>query len=203
MIAIDCAWVDENDAVPRYVGGRLGDAEVEVFEAHCLVCERCWAETRAAVDIRDAAGVEFVAIGVQAPRRFTRDTTTLLAAAAAVLVAIVGLVQLARGPAAGSPERVWRSLGAAALPVTVGPEAPDALVLRWPRQEGAEVYAVEISAMDGSTVLDRETSATALRIGPGDLPPRAPGATLYATVRALDATRQTIARSERTALPPP
>jgi hypothetical protein len=197
MMAIDCDWVERNDGVSRYVGGRLGDSEVEGFETHCLSCERCWPELRAAVELRDAAGVEFVARPVVRPR-LEKNLWTLLAAAAAVAVMAIGLRDLTRRAEEIPRETVYRSIAGRALALVVQSNGSGDVELSWTPVPDAEKYALEIVASDGTTVLERETSTPSIRLDGASIPEAAPSITYFATVEARDSMQQVLARSERT-----
>src|SRR5262245_35228068 len=110
MEGTDCARAEQGDVLVRYIGGRLGEAEAQAFEAHYFGCEGCWAEVHAAAEIRDAKGLDVFAAAPSARLRTGRDLWTLLAAAAAVAVMVLGLQQLAvRTEATSQPGSVFRS----------------------------------------------------------------------------------------------
>jgi CHAT domain-containing protein len=50
--SLDCALVDEQDLVSRYIGRKLSPEEAETFEEHYFGCERCWGEVKGATEIR-------------------------------------------------------------------------------------------------------------------------------------------------------
>jgi hypothetical protein len=201
MVEIDCAWVEGQDLVARYIGGRLGEPEAASLELHFAACERCWAEIHAAAGIRAARGLDVFAAPSAAKPRATRDAWTVLAAAAAVAMMAVGLGQLTQRPEVSASDPVWRGSRMEALPLIIDSNPSGQLALRWPSHPEAEVYVVEIFASDGSTVWERETSETSVSLEVGTLAESEPGISFSATVEALDATRQTIARSKRIRLP--
>jgi hypothetical protein len=201
MMSVDCDWIEQNDAVSRYVGGRLGDGEIEGFETHCLTCERCWSELRAAVELRHAAGVEFVAPPVRP--RSDRNLWPLLAAAAALAVMAVGLRDLTRRTEEVPRETTYRSAAVPVLALVVRPSGPGELEISWTPVADADSYALEILSSDGSTVLERETRTTSFRLDAASLPEAAPGNPFFATVEARDSMQQLLARSERTKLSRP
>ena len=102
----DCAFVEEQDVVSRYVGRKLSPEEAEAFEEHYFSCERCWAEVQAATELR--AALEEKATGlpetsglapqssrvIQGPWR----TWAPLAAAAAIAFAIGAGFLISRRP---------------------------------------------------------------------------------------------------------
>jgi len=202
MMAIDCDWVERNDGASRYVGGRLGASEMDGFETHCLSCERCWPELRAAVELRDAAGVELVARPAARPR-IEKNLWALLAAAAAVALMAVGLRELTRRTEEIPRATVYRSAAGRAMALVVRSTGPGGVELSWAPVPDAEKYALEIAASDGTTVLERETSTTSIRLDAASLPEAAPGMSYFATVEAKDSMQQVLARSERTRLSKP
>ena len=203
MKKIDCASVDERDLVALYLGGRLPEAEAETFELHYFGCERCWGEVRGTAEIRAAHGLPVLAAPSEARRDRERDIWTLLAAAAAVAVMVLGLRQLAERTEVSQPGSVFRSSREEPLSLTVRPSAPGQFVLQWNARPEAQVYVVQIFGPDGATVWERETSETSVTLEAGALPPIKPGISFVGTVEALDMTRQSVARSQRTRLPPP
>ena len=51
---LNCDEITDRALIEGYVGGRLGEADVEAFESHYLTCERCQNELRLALAIREA-----------------------------------------------------------------------------------------------------------------------------------------------------
>ena len=65
----DCS---QSEQAHRYVAGRLHDEELERFETHLLVCERCRMEVRSGTQIAAMQGVS--AVDRRSPRRPARDS---------------------------------------------------------------------------------------------------------------------------------
>ena len=203
MKEIDCDSVEERDLVVRYLGGRLPEAEAEAFEVHYFGCERCWGEVRGAAEIRAAHGLPVLAAPSQVKRDKGRDVWTLLAAAAAVALMVVGLRQLVQRSEVSPQEAVWRGSSAGDLPVEITQGAPRQVVLRWQPHPEAQVYVVEIFAPDGASVWRRETAETTVSLDGEALTPRSTGISFLATVEALDTMRRVVAKSEPKRLPRP
>lgn len=203
MAEIDCARAEEKDSLARYLGGRLSEADAKAFEAHYFGCERCWAEVNAAAEIREAKGFDVFSTPPTVTRGARRDVWTLLAAAAAVAVMVLGLRQLSEISEVSRPGTVLRGSHLEPLSLTIRPGSSGEFVLQWSARPEAQVYVVEIFGPDGATVWEKETSETTATVEAGALPTSRPGISLYATVEALDGTRQPVARSQRIRLPRP
>ena len=191
---MNCAWVEEHDLVALYLSGKLPEAED--FESHYFGCDRCWAQVRQAGEVRAALGLPVLAMPPPDRRAGGRDAWTLLAAAAAIAIMVLGVRQLAQRPEAASPEPVWRGASEASLPVRVSTEPTGRISLEWPTQEAAQVYVVQIFTSDGVSAWKRETTETTVSLDVGDLPPNRPGISFLAKVEALDTVRQVVAESE-------
>jgi CHAT domain-containing protein/tetratricopeptide (TPR) repeat protein len=50
----DCAAVEDQDLVSRYLARKLSPEEAEAFEEHYFGCDRCWAEVQRATELRAA-----------------------------------------------------------------------------------------------------------------------------------------------------
>jgi hypothetical protein len=201
MEGLDCARPEQQDLVARYVGGRLGEAEAQAFEAHYFGCERCWAEVQAAAEIREAKGFEVFAEHAAARPRAGPEIWTLLAAAAALAVMVLGLNQLAEMSEVSRPAAVLRSTHEEPLSLRARPGAAGRVVLEWTPHPDAQAYAVEIFASDGTTVWEKETSETAVTVDAEVLSQNRPGISFVATVEALDMSRQSVGQSQRIGLP--
>jgi anti-sigma factor RsiW len=193
---MNCAWVEEHDLVALYLSGKLPEAEAEGFESHYFGCERCWADVRQAGEVRAALGLPVLAMPSSERRASGRDAWTLLAAAAAVAIMVLGLRQLAQRPEAASPEPVWRGGSEAPLPLQVSIDPKGRISLEWPAQEAAQVYVAQIFTSDGVSVWKRETTETTVSLDVGDLPPNRPGISFLGKIEALDTMGQAVARSE-------
>jgi hypothetical protein len=194
MEGLDCARPEQQDFVARYVGGRLGEAEAEAFEAHYF---------GAAAEIRDAKGVDVFALAPTARPRAGRDVWTLLAAAAAVAAMVLGLQQLTVRTEMLPAGSVMRSSHEEPLALTVNTDDARRIRLQWTPHPDAQVYVVEIFEPDGTTLWENVTTETAATIDTGTLRPSRQGISLSVTVEALDTTRQPVARSQRMTLPKP
>src|SRR5690242_15367853 len=93
---IDCPYTEQNDLTVRYLAGKLPDREAEALEVHVLGCPRCWVGIRLAGEVRETLGQRFVqqvsTDAAAAGRK--RDFWPRLAAAAAVVIAVLGVWQL-------------------------------------------------------------------------------------------------------------
>jgi CHAT domain-containing protein len=90
---LDCASIEEQDLVSRYVGRKLSPEEAEAFEEHYFACDRCWAEVQQGTEVRAALREEKVSAGAVRvrPRRIS-PVWGALAVAAAVALAIGGIL---------------------------------------------------------------------------------------------------------------
>jgi len=194
---VDCLRVDEDELVERYLAGRLSDDEAEWFESHYFSCDRCWAEVERAGALR-AVLAEDQQPSAVAPRRGVPWWP--LAAAAAMMLAALGIRQITRpagAPSPGGGPEVTRGAPAAALPVRVGAPARTAA---WPALAGAASYRVRLFAPDGTLLFDRETPDTSLAAA------EASDTLVYWQVEALDSLHTVLQRSTLTPerlVPPP
>ena len=193
---MDCTYAEDHDLVPRYLAGELPEAEAEAFEAHYFGCERCWASVRQGGEIRAALGNAAIEpIPTDPAREFGSNAGMLLAAAAAVGVIALGVLQLSRRPEIDSFEPTYRGATAGALPLEVVSQPAGRIVLSWPEVDDAQLFVVEVFTSDGASVWRRETTSTTASLKPGELPPR-PGISFLAKVEALDTMGQVVARSD-------
>src|SRR5262245_12849248 len=168
MDEIQCARADERDVLVRYLGARLSEPEAEAFESHCLECESCWEQVRAAAEIRASRGLGvFAASPSKGPTR--PDLGPLLAAAAAVAVMFLGLRQIAERPPISPMESVWRGAAAETMRLKILRGEGDSIVLRWLAVPDATTYNVEVFASDGQSVWQRETPETQATLSAGTL----------------------------------
>ena len=208
MKKTDCARIEERDLVALYLAGNLPENEAEAFEAHYFACERCWEDVRRAGEIRAAMGKP-VLVPLAALGRRARETAPsaqrwrLLAAAAVVALAALGVWQLTHRAAPPVAEPVLRggTAGSLSLQVEAGPGPR--ITLHWLAYPDAQVYVAQIFSSDGASVWKRETSQTTLFLDPATLRAWQPGIPLLASVEALDAMRQVVAKSELKPVPPP
>ena len=97
---LDCQYVEENDLVSSYLGGRLSEEEAEAFERHYFGCERCWAEVKAGQEIRAALKGGRATAAEARPsnvRQGPWKNWRLPAIAAALGAAVAGSVLVVRG----------------------------------------------------------------------------------------------------------
>jgi hypothetical protein len=201
MNNLDCAAVHEADLVPRYLGGRLGEAEVEQLEAHALDCDRCWAEIQAGGEIR-AAGSRSVARFPEPRSRSRFDIATLLAAAAAAAVIAIGLRQLVVQSENAVTPSVWRG-SAQALALDIAASPSGGLVLHWTEAADARTYVVEVFDSSGTSVLREETTETSRSFGETELPPPTSDVWCLVKVEARDGLGQVVAKSALTPVAKP
>jgi CHAT domain-containing protein len=108
---LDCTSIEEKDVVSRYVGRKLSSEESEAFEEHYFGCDRCWAEVKAATEVRAALAPEHAAAKV-IPLPASKTNWRLLAIAASVAVAVLaGLLVARRGTGKTSVETVVAAAG--------------------------------------------------------------------------------------------
>jgi tetratricopeptide (TPR) repeat protein len=88
---VNCETVQSEQVVERYVLGQLGEAEQQSFEEHFFDCDACLEEVRMMQSLQAAAAERGRPV-VEMPRR----KWMLWGAAAAVLVAGFGLVEIPR-----------------------------------------------------------------------------------------------------------
>ncbi len=200
-ITIDCKYVEERDLATSYLAGELSPKDAEAFEQHYFACERCWREVQAMSALRAALGKPVL---VPVERRPTRVTTwRLLAVAAIVTAAGLGLWQLTHRPPEASVQPVLRGGAAEALAVTTEALPGGRIKVSWRPNLDAQVYVVEVIRSDGVPALKLETGETSMTIDRTVLPAPPPGISFATRVRALDPMRQVVAASELTPLPQP
>lgn len=185
--SVECGQ-DETLAA-RYLAGRLSEAEAEAFEAHYFACDRCWAEVRAAQEIRAALG------GRKEKAHPASRPRWLPLAAAAALAASLGAWMLVRTPT-GTPERVFRAGRGAELELTLSLE-PTGVRISWPAAAGVSTYRVRVVTPEGTPVTEREVASPPVLLEKQLLP----ATRLYVTVQALGPDRQVLSASEPRSLP--
>jgi anti-sigma factor RsiW len=181
----DCGF-DESWA-GRYLAGRLAEAEAEAFEAHYFVCDRCWAEVRAAQELRAALA--------SAPGRPARRRWMPLAAAAALLAGL-GTWMLVRPTGSERAFRAGRGAGLA-VGLSVAPEGR--LSVSWSVIPGTRAYRVRVATAEGALLTESEAAVPPALLDRQRLPP---AGTLYVTVEALGPDREVLASSPPVKLPP-
>jgi len=169
----------------RYLAGRLADAEAEAFEAHYFGCERCWAEVRAAQELRAAL--------VPKASPASRRPWVPLAAAAALLGAL-GTWMLVRPGAEG--DRVYRAGRSSELDLSVS-VGEAGVGISWPATPGARLYRVRVVTAEGALVTEREVAASPALLEKE----RLPATLLYVSVQALGQDGQVLAASSPRKLP--
>ena len=185
--SVECGF--DETAAARYLAGRLGEAEAEAFEAHYFGCDRCWAELRAAQEIRAALGP-----GKEQGRPgFGRRWLPL--AAAAALAASLGTWMLVRTPG-GETERVFRAGRGAELELSLLLE-PAGVRVAWPAATGVGAYRLRVVTADGTLVTEREVAGPPILLEKALLP----ATRLYVTVQALGPDHQVLFASEPRTLP--
>jgi hypothetical protein len=204
---VDCARIEEHDLVALYLAGKVPESEAEAFEKHYFSCERCWQDVRRAGEIRAALGKP-VLVPLPEPRRHGRERLRptgglrWLAAAAALALATLGIWQVTRR---GAPpaEPILRGGMVGSLPLQIEAGPGRRITLGWPSHPDAQVYVVQVFTSDGVSAWRRETQETRVSLEASELPPPRPGISFLASVEALDATRQVVAKSELKRLPRP
>ena len=192
--SFDCAYVDENDLVGLYLGGKLAEADAEAFEQHYLGCERCSSEIERGGEIRAAAGVSTI-IKTSRPRGGGRDFWTLLAAAAVVAMLAIGLSRVSRP--VGSPySPVYRGTTGGTLVLVAKKGKAGEVILEWQPHPAAQTYFLKIITSDGSPIMATETRETRLSLDLVALPPHGPGVSFLARVEAIDSMGLVVARSD-------
>jgi hypothetical protein len=182
-----CPHEDRAALAADYLAGRLPEGRAEEFEAHYFACDACFEQVELAASLHAA----FQRRPRAAARRATR--TWALAAAAMLAVAVAG-VWLVRFPG-GAPveDRVLRGDGASfAVKATLG-EAE--LVLEWPAVDGAHQYEARVFDAEGGMLWERRTDVPRVVVPRSELPAVAGAGELFASVDALDALLQPVARS--------
>lgn len=192
---MSCGLVDEGDIDSRYLAGSLTEEEAEAFEAHFFACQRCWDLVQQGLSVRAAFE------GSSAPSEQTRRRAPFspwwgLAAAAAVVVTVVGIRRAGSGRETDIAGEVPRG-GEAVL--SVHPTAgKGAVMAAWPKLPGADVYRVRLFTADGTLVLGREVTDTAITLEQDVLTGIPSGGPAFWEVQALGPLREEIARSDLT-----
>jgi anti-sigma factor RsiW len=210
---VNCEQVDQGALDSRYLAGTLSEEEAEGFEAHFFGCERCWGLVQQGLEVQ--AAHESAAPEEIRPSSPLVGTTRIpgggafrarpwwgLAAAAALVLAVVGIRRLVPGSDTTGPGDVLRG-GVERLVVTPG-VTPTSATATWPRVPDADVYRVRLYATDGTLIAEREVADTVITLARDSLPLH-PERSAFWEVQALDRLRNPIARSEltRTMLPLP
>jgi len=195
---MSCQDVEDKSLAPSYLAGELSTHDAEAFEQHYLGCDRCWSDVRTASELRAALGKPAV---VPAQEQARSSTWSLLAAAAVVAFAAVGVWQITRQSPTSTPSRVLRGGAMDQLSVTAAPLPGGKLELRWSAHDEAQMYRVEVLRSDGLPAWKRATRQTRMILDSKSLPPIPPGMSLLTRVDVLDAMGQVVARSAMTQLP--
>jgi hypothetical protein len=202
---IDCARTEEHDLVALYLAGKLPEGEAEAFEKHYFSCEGCWEPVRRAAEIRAALGKPGL-VPLPEPGRHGRERLRptgglrWLAAAAALALATLGIWQVTR-PGAPPAEPILRGGMVGSLPLRVEAGPGTRIRLGWSSHPDAQVYVVQVFTSDGVSAWRRETRETRVSLEVNELAPPRPGISFLASVEALDAMHQVVAKSELKRLP--
>jgi hypothetical protein len=203
---MNCELVDQNDLDTRYLSGSLSDEEAEAFEAHYFGCERCWGLVQQGLAVQaahESAAPQAIRPSSPALPRPSSTGPALrprawwgLAAAAAVVLTIVGVRQLGPDRTTEVQQDVLRG-GTAEFVVT--PVLKQGLVTAaWPRIPEADVYRVRLYNPDGTLAAGSEIADTVISLRVDSLPALRPGTEVFWEVQALDRLRNPIARSDLT-----
>jgi hypothetical protein len=199
---LDCDLADTADLERAYLHGSLAEADADAFEAHYFACDRCWASLQRAIEQRAAFSgmAETPAARPTAGRRLSLRPGWPLAgwplavAASIVLVVAAGwrlTSALGRQHSPDDAERGAPTTGLAVRAIA----GSGTLGVAWRPVQGAQRYRVRLFAPDGTLLAERTVTDTTLAIPRDSLSARAPGGAAYWSVDALDATRQSLARS--------
>jgi hypothetical protein len=151
---------------------------------------------------RPAAGVSGVGAPGRVPGRPLWASRWWPAVAAAAVILTVGTYRWQHGGGATTSVADVERGVSAELPVH--PSAPaDSLRASWSRVPGAEQYRVRLFTADGTLLLDRQVVDTSVSVGRAVLPAGTPPGGAFWSVQAVDATRQSLARSRLTPAIPP
>ncbi len=202
-VELNCDLVDATDIERAYLRGTLTEADAEAFEAHYFACDRCWASLQRAIEQR--AAFSGMAEAPATRRWISRGRATQarwpLAVAASIVLVVAASSRLTsdlrRSPAADDTERGR----ATAMTVRASTDA-NALVLTWLPVHGAERYRVRLFAPDGTVLIERTVTDTIVGIPRDSLSAGARARAAFWSVDALDATRQSLARSSLVAVTP-
>ena len=187
---LNCDEITDRALIEGYVGGRLGEADVEAFESHYLTCERCQSELRLALAIREALP-EVREAGLRAPaepevsvisRRLKVRTAAALAAAA-VLAGLL-LVRPSKLDEESAPAQRDEATGVEVAPSLGAPDGVVAAVesFQWSQVPGADLYRITVYDAEGTVVWEVETRDTL--ITPPDTTEFEPAARYIWTVAA-------------------
>ena len=196
-----CELVDRDDIDQRYLAGTLPPDAAEAFEEHYFGCERCWALVERGLAIRAASPVQPASaapagppkLGTAAPHR---GGWWMGLAAAAVLLLSTALWHPWTG---GAPSATDAMRGADATFLLSATVRGDSIVVLWPSVRAASDYRVRVSALNGTTLLEREVPTPAVTFARGALSDTTVD-TLYVSILARDALRRSLARSALTPL---
>jgi putative zinc finger protein len=174
--AFECLYADDDDLLRKYAAGKVTESEAERFEEHLFGCDRCRTELEQAMAIRAA---------MQEPSRASLlqwrfPSVAFVAAAAAVIVVVFGLLQLrSRDQVIVQPVRGAKHGELAATALVSG----GSLSVNWNSIPGARDYTVQLFTADGSPLQSMRTSDSTASLPLGSLPSGAP---LYWRVQAID-----------------
>jgi hypothetical protein len=174
--AFECLYADDDDLLRKYAAGKVTESEAETFEEHLFGCDRCRTELEQAMAIRAA---------MQEPSRASLlqwrfPSVAFVAAAAAVIVVVFGLLQLrSRDQAIVQPVRGAQHGELAATARVSG----GSLSINWNAIPAARDYTVQLFTADGSPLQSMRTSDSKASLPLGSLPSGAP---LYWRVQAID-----------------
>ena len=184
--SLECLYADDDDLLRKYAAGKVTESEGETFEEHLFGCDRCRTELEQAMAIRAA---------MQAPShasvlRWRFPSVSFVAAAAAVIVVVLGLWQLrSRDHEVMQPVRgTQRGEMAATARLTGG-----TLNVTWQRPPAAHEYVVQLFTADGTPLQSMRTSNSTASLPLGSLPSGAP---LYWRVQAIDENGVVISSSQ-------
>ncbi len=182
----ECLYADDDDLPRKYAAGKVTESEAETFEEHLFRCDRCRTELEQAMAIRAA---------MQEPSRASLlqwrfPSVSFVAAAAAVIVVVLGLWQLrSRDHEVLQPVRgTQRGELAATARLTRG-----TLNVTWQTTPAAHEYAVQVFTADGTPLQSMRTSDSKASLPLGSLPSGAP---LYWRVQAIDENGVVISSSQ-------
>jgi hypothetical protein len=159
----ECMDLSARRSVAPYVAGTLPELETDAFEAHLITCEWCQSEVRLATVVR--AEMADVSVPGRARTGIRRLVTAggLVAAAAAVVLFVVG-------PDRASSDRAeHRAVADSPVsPVPLHPIGPveEVSEARWTGLIGARSYRVTLVDSDGVLMWEKETADTFVVVPP-------------------------------------
>ncbi|MDQ6893902.1 MAG: hypothetical protein M3167_14615 [Acidobacteriota bacterium] len=183
-----CPYAGSADVVGRYLAGTLPDSEV--FEEHWFACDRCWSEVRRGMEVREVLSDRGGRLDA-ASSHSTWWKPLVGVAAALVLAAGLWLASRPKTPEASA----FRGSGSPAISLEVRRTA-SGLTLRWPAQQDADAYRVELFAPDGVLLSHQESRDLQASIDGSSLPATWQKQDFFARVQALDRLRQIVADSK-------